>query len=361
MCAETGTSEVLYPVGMKMVEFVDPENTDRHIAFMLFYPATIQKKMPPFQMTFFTDLHLYKDATPLPDNVKCPLVIFSHGYGSNGTYYAWFAEFLAARGYIVAAIYHYRANTYDSTAMYLANKLWQRPVDISLVISFLLKDPFWGPRIDPNRIGVAGHSQGGFTALWIGGAKVNPEKFLNFQRIWINRQVIPEYLRRALPLDAKPALHVHDKRVKAVFAMAPGDIKVFGMDEEGLQQLKIPTYIIVGEKDTQTPPKENAEFAAKYIPNAKLELIPGADHEIFVNACDQEGKNVFPGACVDAPGINRVKIHEAIGQAALKFFDTNMPPTVKMNRSPLNRALASPINLNFDEAQRGKKNQNSGY
>lgn len=326
MAAETNPSKPLYPVGMKQMEFIAPGSVDRHVAFALFYPAVIQDQSVPMRIPLFTNLHLYKDAPPLSDGVKRPLIIFSHGRGSNGFYYAWFAEYLAARGYIVATTYHYRANTYDSTIMYVMNKLWQRPLDISLIITFLLEDKGWGPLIDPNRIGVSGHSQGGFTAIWIGGAKVNGEKYLNFQRHWINNPTIPEYLRKELPLNAEPALNVYDKRVKAVFSMAPGDFPGFGMDEEGLRQLKLPTYIIVGSIDTQAPVKENAEFAAKHIPNATLEVIPGpVDHEIFVNECNKLGKDAFPEACVDAPGVDRAKLHEAIGQTALKFFDKNMP------------------------------------
>ena len=37
-----------------------------------------------------------------------------------------------------------------------------------------------------------------------------------------------------------------------------------GMDEAGLRQMSIPAYLIVGAGDTTTPPKDNAEFAAKY-------------------------------------------------------------------------------------------------
>src|SRR5439155_5904007 len=129
-----------------------------------------------------------------------------------------------------------------------------------LSINFLLRDPDWSKYIDDSRIGVAGHSQGGFTALWIGGAMVNPDKYRAFQQGWRNNQMVPEYLRKDLPLDPAPALRVHDQRVKAVFSMAPGIIKAFGMDEPGLTQLSIPAYIIVGARDTQTPPKDNAEF-----------------------------------------------------------------------------------------------------
>jgi len=104
--------------------------------------------------------------------------------------------------------------------------------------------------------------------------------------------------------------------------MAPGIIKAFGMDEAGLGQLTLPTYITVGARDTQTPPVENAVFAAKHIPHAELNVIPGpVDHEIFVNECDEEGKDEFPEACIDAPGVNRAAIHKDVGAAALKFFD----------------------------------------
>jgi predicted dienelactone hydrolase len=314
-----------YRVGMKQLEYVDATQGNRHLALTLFYPAVLNSSTVPLRMVFFTNLHLYKNADVVSDDVKRPLVMFSHGHGSNGLYYAWFAEFLASRGYIVATLYHYRANTYDATIMYTRSKLWQRPINISKDITFLLNDKLWGPHIDPNRIGVAGHSQGGFTSLWIGGAMVNPEKYLAYQRAWKNNQLVPESLRKDLPLDAKPALKVYDSRFKAAFAMAPGDVQGFGMDEEGVAQLKVPAYIIVGARDTQAPPKENAEFAAKYAPHTQLDVMPGlVDHEIFANECDQEGRDTWPEACIDAPGIDRTKLHEYIGNAALKFFDTNL-------------------------------------
>src|SRR6476660_8871696 len=216
-----------FPVGVKELDYVDPHEGGRHLTLRVFYPAAIRERSAaPFVLPFFTKLNLYKDAEAA-DGEKRPLVVFSHGRGSNGLYYAWFAEFLASHGYIVAALNHYRANTYDSTIAYLANKLWQRPRDVGLTISFLLNDPVWGKSIDAARIGVAGHSQGGFTALWIGGAKVNAEKYLAFQRGWRNNTIVPAYLRQELPLDAGPALDVADKRVKAGFAMAPGIVQAF--------------------------------------------------------------------------------------------------------------------------------------
>jgi len=326
--AEGSQADPAHPVGFRQIEFVDGP---RHLALAMFYPAELpDKSATPFAMPFFTNLHLYQDAPLAAGRYK--LVMFSHGRGSNPLSYAWFAEALASHGYIVAGLYHFRANSYDQTIAYLANKLWQRPRDVSLAVSFLLSDPLWGSYIDTDRIGVAGHSQGGFTSLWIGGAKVDPDKFLAFQKGWKNNQMVPAHLRDELPLDAHPALDVQDARIKAVFAMAPGIIKAFGMDEAGLGQLTLPTYITVGARDTQTPPEENGAFAAKYIPNATLVILPGlVDHEIFVNECDEEGKDEFPEACIDAPGVDRAAIHRSVGAAALKFFGKNLSGTAAPN------------------------------
>jgi predicted dienelactone hydrolase len=188
--ARTAKIASSHPVGMKQMEYIDPAD-GRHLAFALFYPAT-----PPdssatlYHMPFFTNLHLYMDAPVVADTLKRPLIMFSHGAGSNGLYYAWFGEYLAAHGYLVAMLYHYRANTYDSTVMYTRSKLWQRPRDISLDITNLLQDKMWGSHIDANQIGVAGHSQGGFTSLWIGGANINPDLYLGYQTKWRNNPVL---------------------------------------------------------------------------------------------------------------------------------------------------------------------------
>lgn len=79
----------------------------------------------------------------------------------------------------------------------------------------------------------------------------------------------------------------------------------------------------VGAGDTETPPTDNAEFAAKYIPHAELDVIHGrVDHEMFVNECNQEGRDELPEACIDAPG--RGQIHRMISDAALKFFRASL-------------------------------------
>ncbi|WP_445170279.1 alpha/beta hydrolase family protein [Mycolicibacterium sp. Dal123E01] len=319
---------VTYPVGLRQLEFVDRASGDgeRHLALNVFYPAEpAPEGAKPFPMPLFTNLNFYADLAPAPNGKRRPLILFSHGRGSNGLFYAWFAQRLASRGFIVAALNHYRANTYDSSVIYLANKLWQRPRDLTLTADFLLADPFWSPLIDDNRIGVAGHSQGGFTSLWIGGARVNADRFLAFQTQWKNNLSVPADLRDQMPLDPTPALNVADPRIRAAFAMAPGDIKVFGMDENGLRQMNTPAYLTVGAGDTWTPAESNAGFAAANIPGAQLNVIPGdVGHDIYINECDQEGRDTLSEACIDAPGIDRAAIHREVADAAVEFFTAKL-------------------------------------
>jgi predicted dienelactone hydrolase len=167
----------LYTVGMKQLEYFDPSDHGRPLDLMLIYPAASATTAIPFHILLATNLHLYKDAPVVSDGLKHPLVMFSHGAGGNGSGYAWFGEYLASHGYIVAMAYHFRANAFDSSALYVRNRIWQRPRDISLDITSLLQDQVWGPHINPSQIGVAGHSQGGFTSLWIGAPKSIPSGF----------------------------------------------------------------------------------------------------------------------------------------------------------------------------------------
>jgi predicted dienelactone hydrolase len=326
--AQAPAAAAPFAAGLKELEFADrSDGTDRTLTLRVFYPAAFPGPgAQPFTMPMFRGFTVHRDAEVARAPAKFPLVMLSHGRGSSGLMYAWFAAYLASRGYVVAAFDHYRASRYDSTIAYLANKLWQRPLDVRAGITYLTRHESWGTLIDAGRIGIAGHSQGGFTALWVGGAKVNPDLYAAFQRRWRNDLTVPRHLRDALPVDAAPALAVADPRVKAAFAMAPGVVQAFGMDAAGLAQMAIPAFIIVGAADTVTPPRENAVFAAEHIRNVDLVVLPGpVGHEIFVNECDDEGRRELPETCVDAPGVDRAALHEAIGAAALRFFDANLP------------------------------------
>ena len=112
-----------YPVGMTQIEYSDPTQGDRPLNYMLIYPAASDIAATPFKVFLSTKLRLYKDAPIVTDGLKHPLVVFSHGAGGNGSGYAWFGQYLASHGYLVAMVYHYRANTFDSSALYVRYRL----------------------------------------------------------------------------------------------------------------------------------------------------------------------------------------------------------------------------------------------
>ena len=61
-----------------------------------------------------------------------------------------------------------------------------------------------------------------------------------------------------------PALNFGDPRLKDAFSMAPEVVQAFGLDSDGLPQVRIPVHLPVGvADDKQAPPEENALFGAR--------------------------------------------------------------------------------------------------
>ena len=108
-----------------------------------------------------------------------PLIAFSHGYGGHRRQSTFLCTHLASHGYVVAAVDHTGNTVFDvlHTVMQLAaggprpdtdavlrEFIELRPADVSFMLDQVLGSEL-GSVIDAVRIGMAGHSFGGWTTL----------------------------------------------------------------------------------------------------------------------------------------------------------------------------------------------------
>jgi predicted dienelactone hydrolase len=113
-----------------------------------------------------------------------PLIIFSHGFHGCATQSRFLMEALARHGYAVFAPNHRDATcaggheqwTDPPEATFFRPDQWteatwrDRAEDIRRLLEALGRDNRFRDRIDRDRIGLAGHSLGGYTVLGLGGA-----------------------------------------------------------------------------------------------------------------------------------------------------------------------------------------------
>lgn len=196
------------------------------------------------------------DAPPASQAGPFPFVVFSHGSGGI-RFQSWFLmEHLASHGYVVAAPDHVGNTALDLLIPGPPFETRDRPLDISLVIDAMLErdatpgDGFEG-RIDPARIGVVGHSFGGFTALAMA---------TGFE-------------------DVPP-----DPRVRAIVPISPVST-IFTPAE--LASIRIPTLLVGGTADMTAPIDPQTIYAWDHLtdrPRYRLDVVD-AGHASFTDIC----------------------------------------------------------------------------
>ena len=122
-----------------------------------------------------------KDAA---DSAAQPVIIFSHGFHGCGTQSRFLMEAFAAAGYIVFAPNHRDATCSGGQARWTDRlETWFRPSgwwnesrfrdradDVRRVLAAIRTDDRFRERADTSRLGLVGHSLGGYTVLGLAGA-----------------------------------------------------------------------------------------------------------------------------------------------------------------------------------------------
>ena len=199
---------------------------------------------------------------------KWPLLIFSHGFGGCAKQSEFLTKYLADQGYIVIAPDHTDANCDRFSKGGLRGQMQQmragkdmrpekpfrtpdawsdktesdRRDDVLFALSSMLDDRQYKNYVDMDRIGLIGHSLGGYTMLGLAGA-------------W------PSW---------------KDKRFKAVLALSPfADPFIV---KKGLGRIDIPVMYQGGTKDEAiTPSLKRRGYSQTHAPKYFIEL-DGAGH-----------------------------------------------------------------------------------
>ena len=302
------------------------------IAFRDVYEATTGTTMPA--TVFYpatgpsgaTDLGPYRVAAtpglPIADG-RHPLVLISHGHGGSALGHHDLATALADAGFIVAAIEHAGDNHRDQSGFGTERVLRGRAWQVSALLDLLVADPQFGPRIDADRVGVAGFSAGGYTSLLLLGAP-------------------PDFARRdaycaAQPADAEVCVEVPavierlpvsrdtaDPRVRAGFVMAP--FAIF-FDDAALKRVDAPVFLYGATSDRVLLPAYNVLPVRDALPRLHtFRGIVGAGHYVFLAPCNPGMSEALPVLCVDPPGIDRGALHAQINADAVGFFRETLAP-----------------------------------
>jgi predicted dienelactone hydrolase len=264
-------------------------------------PYTWQKSSvtltsPNRDRTFEIDIYL-PNRSPRP----APVVVISHGLGSDRISYEYLAKHLASYGFAVAVPEHPGSNAQQIQALVTGRardlsepaEFVNRPLDIKDLLDYLTSlsatDPAYRG-LDLQRVGVIGQSFGGYTALALGGAEIN------FRQLDKDCQLENESWNISLLLQCRARglernqYNFSDPRVKAAIAINPIISSILG--ETNLSKIQIPVMVIAGSSDTVAPAliEQIQPFTWLTSPHKYLVMIKNGTH---FSTIDQSPQSVF--------------------------------------------------------------------
>jgi len=267
------------------------------------------------------EMHVANHAPPADG--KFGFIVISHGAGGLSLNHRDLAMALASHGYVVAAPTHPRGSDNDISGV----GVWVgRPKQVSRVIDAVLEDAELGSRIQRERIGVVGHSNGGYTALAIAGAKPSPAAIVAHCRQHPDDSKFCSYGGAA----AREAIRkvgdipdVCDPRVRAIVVMAPNAAP---FTDEALARVAVPVRVYGAERDDLTLVRYHAGRLAKALPpQTEYVLITGAGHFSFIARFPRALRLVAGEAARDPEGFDRDAMHEVMNPQIVGFFDRKLP------------------------------------
>ena len=294
-----------------------------------------------------------------------PLIVISHGLGSNPDTLQYLSQHLASHGFAIAVPEHPKTGSRE-VATFLSDlskspqseESVQRPLDVKYLLDALEQktktEPLWRKLLNPEQVGLIGHSLGGYTVLTLAGAQIN----LNQECRIPETEVISFNVSQVLQCHFSyvSPLNLSDRRVKAVLAVNPlGGSLLFG--RAGFQNIKIPLAIFSSGNDLLTPaiPEQILPFVWSKSVHKYLVAFPKGTHFSFLERNDR-GVILIPKTLF---GEQPEFTHPYAKALSLAFFQTylnNRPEFANYLNNNYVQTIASPqfpasITSNFTEIQ----------
>ncbi len=179
-----------HPVGVKSDDITDAARTGRKLPLEIWYPAHDRHKGQdcressqdryPLLGNYLVRQEAVRDAAPAEGTF--PLVLFSHGLAGHRRQSTFVCTHLASHGYVVIAVDHDGNTMQDMMAMALSasstdltldageligSYAFDRPRDITAILDALARSAVreLPLEVDVRRVGMMGHSFGGWTTL----------------------------------------------------------------------------------------------------------------------------------------------------------------------------------------------------
>ncbi len=262
-----------FPVGVRTFEAVDTAR-NRTFPGEVWYPAAAQRTSQDLAPEAQDIFQVTPGATPrrqmavrdaAAEPGTYPLVIFSHHSGGNRRAATFLCTHLSSHGYVVAGLDHSEViaaelargegETDEQKSARLEAVIANRVPDVRFLLNHLLNDASCDPdiKLDPARIGIVGHSFGGWTAL--------------------------------AALDVEP-------RIRAVVALAPGGAS---KPRRGILPVTlafawgrdVPTLYLVAESDVCLPLAGMYEIFERTPATKQMVILRRADHMHFMDNVEE--------------------------------------------------------------------------
>jgi len=314
------------------------EKKELHV--IIWYPAVNTAHEVP-QLVGPPDAPLFEAGSAAPNADfepllrKLPMIVLSHGSGGSAEQMAWLGTALARAGYIAVAVDHPGNNSHAKVTPEGFVLWWERATDVSDVIDGMLADEEFGKKIEPQQIGAAGFSLGGYAVMELAGARTDvsvlydhckqnadysPCHSPEMKGMDSPQEMLQQVRKTSGESLARSADSFRDARVKAVFAIAPALGEV--LTTESLRAIRVPVEIVVGNADPMAPAEQNADLIERNMRGARENVLPGGvAHYTFLDTCTEAGKRTMGTYCSDLAGVDRDKVHAQVSDEAVGFFD----------------------------------------